>query len=505
MFRYLKVTLGIAAALVCVTAAAQDKVVIKPTKNAAQAAVKVKSSAATSSKKAVQPVKKDKAVSVQKKSEVQKNPTSQKKSAVTSQTTAPSKAKPTSPVQNKPQPMVAPVTPPKAPLKPTVKEAVQPTAVPQVNLKEKPAVAEVVAVVEKDTTTSPSVTPAPATDAPTVAPVSIPVVPVIEPIYTINQRFAKVPLEHCPLLSKGYGFEVSYPADKTAYPVISKVYGNAFLAGLKEGAQLITINGQAVHTQSEFNTIAYQGRAREMSNLIASMTLGVIQNGAAQNFEIKKGDYCLSNLAVESERNILRMDFSTKGTGYSAKADARVYVDAAFLSSLDESDWLTIAAVAAGEQYRNQLRVKRGKTGLFLGQVFGTVVTLFTGLPITDITASSANAVGAKDRGEGALRPAMSYGYYLGLPPADMRASLEKLVSFREGYKVQGKRYDWPIPDDLTEFEVAQVELAKRVASNEKNVMLDPKTSTAKTDDAKAKQKIITPPPSESKAGVGVY
>jgi hypothetical protein len=52
---------------------------------------------------------------------------------------------------------------------------------------------------------------------------------------------------------------------------------------------------------------------------------------------------------------------------------------------------------------------------------------------------------------------------------------------------------------------VAQVELAKRVASNEKNVMLDPKTSTAKTDDAKTKQKIITLPPSESEAGVGVY
>ena len=59
----------------------------------------------------------------------------------------------------------------------------------------------------------------------------------------------------------------------------------------------------------------------------------------------------------------------------------------------------------------------------FLGQVFGTVVTLFTGLPITDITASSANAVGAKDRGEGALSPAMTYEYYLGLPPADMRQS----------------------------------------------------------------------------------
>ncbi len=41
------------------------------------------------------------------------------------------------------------------------------------------------------------------------------------------------------------------------------------------------------------------------------------------------------------------------------------FVDAAFLSSLDESDWLTIVAVAAGEQYRNQLRVKRGKTGFF--------------------------------------------------------------------------------------------------------------------------------------------
>ena len=327
--------------------------------------------------------------------------------------------------------------------------------------------------------------------------------PSIEPIYTINQRFAKVPLAYCPNISKGYGFEVNYPAELgESSPVISKVYGNAYLAGLTEQAELLTINGQAVHTQAQFNTIAYQGRARQASNLIPAMTLTVQKNGVAQTIEIKKGDYCLSNLAVESERNILRMDFTTKGSGYSAQSDARVYTDAVFLNSLNQNDWLTIAAVAAGEQYRQGLRVKRGKTGLFIGQVLGTFVTLFTGVPVTELAASSANAMGNKDRNEGALRPAITYGYYLGLQPADMRVSLEKLVSFREGYKVQGKRYDWPISDDLREFETAQADLAQRIAAKDKVLMLDPKTPTGAAVDI---NKAIAPPVSESAAGVGTY
>jgi hypothetical protein len=68
------------------------------------------------------------------------------------------------------------------------------------------------------------------------------------------------------------------------------------------------------------------------------------------------------------------------------------------LDSLNESDLLTLSAVAAGEQYRQGLRVKRGKKGLFIGQVFCTIVTLFTGLPVTDLTASGASAVGMADR-----------------------------------------------------------------------------------------------------------
>lgn len=83
-----------------------------------------------------------------------------------------------------------------------------------------------------------------------------------------------------------------------------------------------------------------------------------------------------------------------------------------------------------------------------------------------------------------------------------MRVSLEKLVSFREGYKVQGKRYDWPISDDLREFETAQADLVQRIAAKDKVLMLDPKTPTGAAVDI---NKAIAPPVSESAAGVGTY
>ena len=325
-----------------------------------------------------------------------------------------------------------------------------------------------------------------------------------EPIYLINQRFAQVPVKYCPSVSNGYGFEIGYPSDSTAAPTVRKVYGNAYTAGLKKDARVLTLNNQPIRTQADFNQIVYQGKVRQASNLLPNIQLGVEQNGQVETLSIKKADYCLSNLTVESERNILRMDFSTKGTGYSTKADARVYVDPSFLESLNESDLLTLSAVAAGEQYRQGLRVKRGKKGLFIGQVFGTIVTLFTGLPVTDLTASGASAVGMADRNEGALRPTVTYGYYLGVAPADMRASLEKLVSYREGYKVQGKRYDWPIPDDLSQFDGAQAELKTLLDAKAEDLMLEPKQQPEVKPDSTAPV-IITPPASETGEGVGNY
>jgi len=345
----------------------------------------------------------------------------------------------------------------------------------------------------------------------TVAAQPQPVVPFLietpakpEPIYLINQRFAQVPVKYCPSVSNGYGFEIGYPADMTTAPTVRKVYGNAYTAGLKTEAHVRTLNNQPIRTQAEFNQIVYQGKARQVSNLLPKIQLGVEHNGQLKILSIKKADYCLSNLTVESERNILRMDFSTKGTGYSTKADARVYVDPSFLDSLKESDLLTLSAVAAGEQYRQGLRVKRGKKGLFIGQVFGTIVTLFTGVPVTDLTASGASAVGMADRNEGALRPAVTYGYYLGVAPAVMRASLEKLASYREGYKVQGKRYDWPIPDDLSQFDIAQAELKKLIDSNAEDLMLEPK-QPSETKKEVVEPTIVTPPANETGEGVGNY
>lgn len=344
------------------------------------------------------------------------------------------------------------------------------------------------------------VDPQPKPVSPTLA--QVPVKP--EPIYLINQRFAQVPVKHCPSISNGYGFEIGYPADSTAAPTVRKVYGNAYMAGLKKDARVLTLNNQPIRTQADFNQTVYQGKARQASNLLPNIQLGVEQNGQVETLSIKKADYCLSNLTVESERNILRMDFSTKGTGYSTKADARVYVDPSFLDSLNESDLLTLAAVASGEQYRQGLRVKRGKKGLFIGQVFGTIVTLFTGVPVTDLTASGASTLGMSDRNEGALRPAITYGYYLGVAPADMRASLEKLASYREGYKVQGKRYDWPIPDDLSQFDSAQSELKELINGNAEDLMLEPK-QPAETKKEVVEPTIVTPPASETGEGVGNY
>ena len=325
---------------------------------------------------------------------------------------------------------------------------------------------------------------------------------VIEPIYTVNQYFSKVPLTHCPLVSKGYGLEITYPAaNSQELPVIKKVYGNARLAGVLEGMTLRGINGHPVHTQADFNAIAFAGRSRQANHLIDEMTLDVAYNGVVNQVALKKGDYCLSNLTVESEHNILRMDFSSKGYGYAAKADARVFVNHDFFAQLTRNDQLTLAAVAAAEQYRNSLRVKRGKVGLFAGQVFGTVVTLFTGVPVTDLTASGASAMGQVERGDGATRPAVSYGYYLGLTPSDMRASLEKLARYRSSYQVQGKRYDWPIPDDLSDFDAAQAELNERLSSGKTDLMLKPIVPS----ESKASNKKVAPIEAELGAGVGTY
>lgn len=295
-------------------------------------------------------------------------------------------------------------------------------------------------------------------------------------IHGINQRFANVPVKFCPRTANGYGFDVRYPSATSgeAWPVVSKVYGRAYAAGIQENAQLLAINGQAVRTQREFNALIYAGKDAQVVNVLTHIQLTVLQNGQQEDIALNRGDYCLSNLAVETEKNTLRLNQETKGSGYSVTAETTAFVDADFFNGLNEKDRLTLAAVAAGEQYRHALKVKRGRTGMIFGQVFGTLVTFTTGIPITEVTTSSASAIGMKEDGEGALRPAAAYGHYLGLAPSDMHASLEKLAALKESYRAQGKRYDWFVRSDLREFDEAAQEVIALAAKGRRDIMLKP-------------------------------
>ena len=341
-------------------------------------------------------------------------------------------------------------------------------------------------------------------------------------INDINQRFSAVPIKYCPRTSNGYGFEMRYPTagaddapridndlndavSNANAPVVTKVYGRAYAAGLQENAQLLAINGQAIHSQREFNALIYGGKTAAADHLIPRIQLTVLQNGEQQDIPLVKGDYCLSNLAIESEKNILRLNQETKGSGYSVTAETAAFVDADFLSELNLADRLTLAAVTAGEQYRYGLKIKRGKTGMIFGQIFGTIVTFTTGIPITEVTTSSSTAIGMKEDGEGALRPAISYAHYLGLAPSDMRTSLEKLAAFKEGYRAQGKRYDWFVRTDLREFDAAVQEVSALAAKGTKNIMLKPQLFANKKEGRGEEQTQVNQPVVEVENGVGSY
>ncbi|AXF86505.1 hypothetical protein DTO96_102259 [Ephemeroptericola cinctiostellae] len=341
-------------------------------------------------------------------------------------------------------------------------------------------------------------------------------------INDINQHFSAVPIKYCPRTSNGYGFEMRYPtagvdgvsladndpngvASIAVAPVVTKVYGRAYAAGLQENAQLLAINGQAIHSQREFNALIYDGQTAAADHLIPRVQLTVLQKGVQQDIPLVKGDYCLSNLAIESEKNILRLNQETKGSGYSVTAETTAFVDADFLTKLSPTDRLTLAAVAAGEQYRYGLKIKRGKTGMIFGQIFGTIITFTTGIPITEVTTSSSAAIGMKEDGEGALRPAAAYGYYLGLAPNDMRASLETLAAFKESYRAQGKRYDWFVRSDLREFDVAVQEINALAAQGAKNIMLKPQLFANKKEGRGEGEQQTNQRMGEAENGVGSY
>jgi len=78
------------------------------------------------------------------------------------------------------------------------------------------------------------------------------------------------------------------------------------------------------------------------------------------------------------------------------------------------------------------------------------------------------------------------------------------LARYREGFKVQGKRYDWPIPDDLSPFDGAQAELKTLVDTNAKDLMLEPKQQPDIKPDSVVPT-IISPPATETGEGVGNY
>lgn len=345
-------------------------------------------------------------------------------------------------------------------------------------------------------------------------------------INDINQRFSAVPVKYCPRTSNGYGFEMRYPSTNGANvgngvngvnaindvamtfsaPIVTRVYGRAYAAGLQKNAQLMAVNGQSVRSQHEFNALIYDGKTATADHLIPNIQLTVLQNDTQQDIQLTKGDYCLSNLAIESEHNILRLNQETKGSGYSVTAETTAFVDAGFLTELSPVDRLTLAAVAAGEQYRHGLKIKRGKTGMIFGQIFGTIVTFTTGIPITEVTTSSSAAIGMKEDGEGALRPAASYGHYLGLSPDDMRASLEKLAVLKESYRAQGQRYDWFVRSDLREFDAAVQEINALAAQGVKNIMLKPQLFANKKEGENAGQAQKADQPSvEVENGVGSY
>ena len=345
-------------------------------------------------------------------------------------------------------------------------------------------------------------------------------------INDINQRFSAVPIKYCPRTSNGYGFEMRYPSTNGvnvgngvngvnaindvamtfSAPIVTRVYGRAYAAGLQKNAQLMAVNGQTVRSQREFNALIYDGKTATADHLIPNIQLTVLQNGIQQDIPLTKGDYCLSNLAIESEHSILRLNQETKGSGYSVTAETTAFVDAGFLTELSPVDRLTLAAVAAGEQYRHGLKIKRGKTGMIFGQIFGTIVTFTTGIPITEVTTSSSAAIGMKEDGEGALRPAASYGHYLGLSPDDMRASLEKLAVLKESYRAQGQRYDWFVRSDLREFDAAVQEINALAAQGVKNIMLKPQLFANKKEGENAGQAQKADQPSvEVENGVGSY
>ena len=379
------------------------------------------------------------------------------------------------------------------------------------------------------------------TDAPDIkqvvpaALVGTPIVPgaplVVSPsgqdvINTINQRFSAVPIKYCPRTSNGYGFEMRYAsanmgsashvdneamtgagsiASIASAPLVTKVYGRAYAAGLQENDHVLSMNGQAIRSQREFNALIYGGQTASAEHLIPSIQLTVLQNGVQRDIPLTKGDYCLSNLAIESEHNVLRVNQETKGSGYAMTAETTAFVDAGFLSKLSPEDRLTLAAVAAAEQYRHGLKVKRGKAGMIFGQIFGSIVMFTTGIPITEVTTSSSTAIGMKEDGEGALRPAASYGYYLGLAPNDMRASLEKLAAFKESYRAQGKRYDWFVRSDLREFDAAVQEIKVLSAKGSKNIMLKPQLFANKKEAQKEGREQAKQPVVEMENGVGSY
>ena len=111
-----------------------------------------------------------------------------------------------------------------------------------------------------------------------------------------------------------------------------------------------------------------------------------------------------------------------------------------------------------------------------------------------------------KEDGEGALRPAASYGHYLGLSPDDMRASLEKLAVLKESYRAQGQRYDWFVRSDLREFDAAVQEINALAAQGVKNIMLKPQLFANKKEGENAGQAQKADQPSvEVENGVGSY
>lgn len=318
----------------------------------------------------------------------------------------------------------------------------------------------------------------------------------------INKAVALIPEAACKkvaFVENGYGLSFVQNEVKVKQPnggealvllpesiEVTSVKGPALVAGLEKGDKIIGADGVALNDGDLFTERMFGDLQMKPDKIKRSVTLQINHQGVKKNVDLQKTSYCVTTPFQFEDKasSYLRLAVSTSsktnpGIGFLANKS--------WFSSLSRNDQIVLAASQMASEYAVSLALSRAKSAAMVGNVFGTVLALTTGVNTANLGGVAFGGIAAKVRDANVLKPAYSISRHMGLSHQQIEASLIRMELLKKSSVAAGKTFDWPVDASSAALEAAMQEFEHDMnSSSDKSIVMKPDLSSKNATSAES-------------------